>query len=526
MISSWFPRKSLRVRTASVVILMISAVVMTSPAFALVKVFDGFGDADLDNNGIPLEPADVDVSSSGDGTVGPYVALGNGGSPLVYPMDTMVDEVTAVENASDTGIRWYSIGGWTSGTTPDPRAAVGILSDAAGALPEANPSIGYNHSMADSPGTRYSEAIDDGLALAFDSKGRGNAAAGFFNNRVELGPEVGDEVRVNFDFRLWFSASAINTNTGINEIPAIGEIRFGMYQDTDNQLGQTNAVAAVDSTSAVWGQENGNFRGDAGSVGASGDHGWFVRLPIDDSQNSSFDQLPAESIGRINEETNEGSASDLRILNGSTDFVAAAPVGFPFMDVNKVYNLSLSLKRYDDPATEGSQGDTIFATVTVTERSSGTQWSFSGFDPVTNPTTLLPDGISSDSWDYFVMSTAGQSTSDDFDWLIDNFTVEAFGSNAVGLPGDYNNDGFVNAADYTVWRNHLGDSDETSLNNNGDGGDVGPSDYTFWKQHFGDSNPGAGGGGLGSNAVPEPGTLVMLLTLVSACGFWRSHWER
>jgi len=75
-------------------------------------------------------------------------------------MDTMVQEVTAVENAADVGIRWFSIGGWTSGATPDPRASVSILSDAAGALPETNPAIGYHHAQATVPGTKFATAID------------------------------------------------------------------------------------------------------------------------------------------------------------------------------------------------------------------------------------------------------------------------------------------------------------------------------------------------------------------------------
>jgi hypothetical protein len=40
-----------------------------TPAYAVVKIFEGFGDADLDNNNIPLEPNDADVSGAGDGTV-------------------------------------------------------------------------------------------------------------------------------------------------------------------------------------------------------------------------------------------------------------------------------------------------------------------------------------------------------------------------------------------------------------------------------------------------------------------------
>ncbi|MBX3426363.1 MAG: hypothetical protein KF688_11845 [Pirellulales bacterium] len=476
----------------------------TTPAWASVAIFDGFGDADLNNNGIPLEPADVDVSSSGLGTVGPYVALNNGGAPMIFPQDTMVDEVDTVLNPADTGIRWFSIGGWTGGATPAPRAALGIINDAAGALPETNPGIGFNHSVAG--GVRYAEAIDTGYALAFDSKGRGNAAAGFFDNRIELGPEVDDEVRVSFDFRIWYSAQNVNVNTNINHVPAIGEVRFGLFQDTDNQLGQTNPIAGVGSTPAVWGQENGNFRGDAGAVGANGDAGWFVRVGIDDPENSNIDQLPVTSIGRINEERNTGSATDLRIMNGATDFVAGATDSFVHMTINKVYNLSLSLKRFDDPATPETVGDTIYATMTLTERSSGMQWSFGNYERVVN--NDVPDGIFSDSWDYFAMTTGGESTSDDFDWLIDNFTVEVFGSNAVVADADFNSSGAVDGADFLVWQRGFGATGQPNKSTGDANGDqtVNGDDLSIWSNQYGGS-PAVPAVGV----VPEPGCLGLAL---------------
>jgi hypothetical protein len=68
----------------------------------------------------------------------------------------------------------------------------------------------------------------------------------------------------------------------------------------------------------------------------------------------------------------------------------------------------------------------------------------------------------------------------------------------IGNPsdGDYNNDGFVNAADYTVWRNHLGQTtagDGYTLPNevvNNDGtlasaGVVDQTDYAGWKNRVG-----------------------------------------
>jgi hypothetical protein len=78
-----------------------------------------------------------------------------------------------------------------------------------------------------------------------------------------------------------------------------------------------------------------------------------------------------------------------------------------------------------------------------------------------------------------------------------------------GVEGDYNNDGKVNAADYTLWRDNLGAANETALNDNGDGGGVTASDYTYWKQRYG--SPGAGGGALAGSGVPEPATSIYLI---------------
>jgi hypothetical protein len=61
------------------------------------------------------------------------------------------------------------------------------------------------------------------------------------------------------------------------------------------------------------------------------------------------------------------------------------------------------------------------------------------------------------------------------------------------LPGDYNDDGKVDAADYVVWRKTGGP----------------PSDYTTWRTNFG--QPGGGGSVWNAN-VPEPaGALLFML---------------
>jgi glucose/arabinose dehydrogenase len=73
------------------------------------------------------------------------------------------------------------------------------------------------------------------------------------------------------------------------------------------------------------------------------------------------------------------------------------------------------------------------------------------------------------------------------------------------LPGDYNGDHAVNAADYTVWRNNLGTT--IVLPNDPIGGEISAAQYDQWKNNF-----GAGDLGTGSlSSVPEPGALSLIM---------------
>jgi hypothetical protein len=84
-------------------------------------------------------------------------------------------------------------------------------------------------------------------------------------------------------------------------------------------------------------------------------------------------------------------------------------------------------------------------------------------------------------------------------------------------PGDFNADGIVNLADYTVWRDNLG-GDASAINFNGSGGaTITAADYGVWKSNFG-TNYGALSGLAGSSVVPEPATLALCtLALAAAC---------
>jgi len=82
----------------------------------------------------------------------------------------------------------------------------------------------------------------------------------------------------------------------------------------------------------------------------------------------------------------------------------------------------------------------------------------------------------------------------------------------AGIAGDYNGDGIVDAADYTVWRNNLGAPAGTLLNDI-DGGVIGQAQYGTWKVNFGRSSDV---GSLSNAVVPEP-TSGRLLILTAAC---------
>lgn len=86
-----------------------------------------------------------------------------------------------------------------------------------------------------------------------------------------------------------------------------------------------------------------------------------------------------------------------------------------------------------------------------------------------------------------------------------------------GVPGDYNGDGHVDAADYVVWRNSVGTSN-LAADGNGNGV-IDKGDYTLWRSQYGQS--GAAASSLTLASVPEPATLLAVLLLAGVPLGWR-----
>ncbi len=88
-----------------------------------------------------------------------------------------------------------------------------------------------------------------------------------------------------------------------------------------------------------------------------------------------------------------------------------------------------------------------------------------------------------------------------------NIVIEGLTSN--GATGDYNGDGAVNLADYTVWRDSLGMSVENGAGADGSGnGVIDTDDYDVWKTQLGQSSGQLAGL---SASVPEPASAAVAL---------------
>ncbi len=118
--------------------------------------------------------------------------------------------------------------------------------------------------------------------------------------------------------------------------------------------------------------------------------------------------------------------------------------------------------------------------------------------------TLLGFGVDDDQELYAVGSRSGRGI------------VYKFAS-AFFLPhGDYNENGTVDDADYTVWQSAVGDTSRIGYGADGNAdGKIDAADYVVWRAHYGET-AGPGSGGV-SEGAPEPSTLILAVVgLVAA----------
>jgi hypothetical protein len=185
-------------------------------------------------------------------------------------------------------------------------------------------------------------------------------------------------------------------------------------------------------------------------------------------------------------------------ITGTSQFATGAPITFNFDSLPLVYG-------------DGEDSsDNNYAAIFVTEGTGGALTPILVpvliADYVENPVgsgTYTPESDYGDATTNYFLGTSnfisGTAGSGRFlatfnTYYADANFVATFNLADAQIPGDFNNDLVVDAADYTVWRDGFGvDYDE--------------QDYLDWKNNFGMT----GGGAVGAAAVPEPTTGILLV---------------
>jgi uncharacterized protein YjbI with pentapeptide repeats len=142
------------------------------------------------------------------------------------------------------------------------------------------------------------------------------------------------------------------------------------------------------------------------------------------------------------------------------------------------------------------------------------------FVPEVNLATQIGRTIDLFDWNG-VTPTGTFHVSSLYTWNLTNLytTGEVTLTAAPGIvPGDFNGNVVVDAADYTVWRDSLGRTGPNLAADGNFNNQIDSGDYDVWKAHFGQST--GRGAALTSvapqSAVPEPANLVVLLISVVA----------
>jgi hypothetical protein len=341
---------------------------------------------------------------------------------------------------------------------------------------------------------------------------------------------------------------------GIPAAPRGGGDTIGLkFEVNNNAPADATGIVALNANAAYTGQYTFrvdawiNWAPDGGGVGtgttefigAAVGHGGFAALPLGGSFIYTSEGDAAATDYRLYKENNQIQAETGQYAAGNVagsrdssdpyytdafpafDIAAAVPAqgssgtqpagagGFQWMTLNFEV----------DTETLGPAGNTTdlgFARISMRSASSGN--------------TIVIGTIDNSNGDFFPASLEGSIALQMYD-LFSSVTLNPAFSFAIFdnvqvfsglvpltsdiLAGDYNENDVVDAADYTVWRDNLGNAAGT-LPNDGDGGTIGQAQYDTWVANFGMvkamGQAAVGQSAVGQSAVPEPMALVLLIS--------------
>jgi hypothetical protein len=130
------------------------------------------------------------------------------------------------------------------------------------------------------------------------------------------------------------------------------------------------------------------------------------------------------------------------------------------------------------------------------------EWDYSSLKPAIQALYDAGTTTGTNGWLEFILVT----NAGDYNYPI-TYYLDSYRFTTPSAPGDYNNDGKVDAADYVLWR-------KNDIN--------GAQGYTDWRTNFGTGTAGAGSGSLVGAAVPEPSACMLFVAAVGLLGWRRS----
>jgi T5SS/PEP-CTERM-associated repeat protein len=406
-------------------------------------------------------------------------------------------------------------------------------------------SSGTGHVTVDGDGSGWDLPISGRLYVGSDGQGTlgisGGGTVQNFSGRIGWGSSGTGLVTVDGDGSQWHNAGSLtvgNAGTGTLEITDGGSVTTG----SDAFVGEnedSSGTVTVTGAGSIW-QIGGRL--DIGYDASSLSNGGVGILHIQPGGTVNATQGTAVSLGDQlsleggtlsttqisfpdggNPDTNfEWTSGTLHVGQFLGDLDNQAGVLAPGNSVG-ITNIQGNYNQLADATLEIHVGGTTPVSQYDSVRVTGNAFLggdlelalVNGFVPSSaNTFTILHADL--DLFSAFANVANGQrlTTSDGLGSFLVNYGPgSAFDPDQIVLsaflPGDYNGDGTVNAADYVVWRKN-------------DGTQAG---YDTWRANFGRT----AGSGLGANAnagVPEPATLIMLAGVLIGCSIAvarRSH---
>lgn len=354
-----------------------------------------------------------------------------------------------------------------------------------------------------------------------------------------------------------FADEDFETSAGyVNSVAYYGEV---LSAGTIGGLGGATAagVPSAPNQTGLWNFNNNLNNSIAGKTAMSAIGAWTPTYVTDTIGGSSATVLsfPAFDNTQALDMPNQASADDTGIPTTTNSWSIAMDVKFPVLtsysslwetDALGTTDGDYFIKDTSGDGTSGSIGisqqyNGVFnadtwtrLVVTVDGSSSGSAYVVNGYiDGVlagTATTSSAPNGKEAvKAILHLFADEDGESAAGlinslaYYDEVLTLEAVEALGTATAagftvaappGIPGDYNQNGVVDAADYVVWRNALGTA--VALPNEGSGvtpGSVTVEDYNFWRSKFGNTS---GAGSVAGAAVPEPACWTLALLAIFA----------